>query len=67
MSFPSPKSTRAPTFKDFAGLVKHSQLSPSICFKSNSSQCAPVFSLMPSNLAGITLVLFLTKTSPGFK
>ena len=46
------------------GLVKHSQLSPSNCLNKRSSQCAPVFSFIPKSLAGITFVLFLTKTSP---
>ena len=63
---PLPKLTTVSSFTTFAFPTKHSQVLPS-CFKINNSTWAPVISFVPNNLAGITFVLFLTNTSPGFK
>lgn len=66
-NFPSPKETMSPTCNLFWGRDKTSHSSSIIFFKSKSSITAPVFSFTPISLAGITLVSFKTKTSPGFK
>ena len=50
----------------FALPHRHSQISFSI-LRINTSTFAPVSFLVPYNLAGMTLELFLTKTSPGFR
>ena len=65
-SSPLPKLITVSTFTTLAFPTKHSQVLPS-CFKISNSTCGPVISFVPNNLAGITYVLFLTNTSPGFK
>jgi len=49
------------------GFTRVSQTSFSMRLRSRSSIVAPVSTLVPYNLAGITFVLFRTRQSPGFK
>ena len=63
-NIPSPNSTSVPGFNLCPGLTIDSHISPSIWFNKRNSILAPV-AFFPYNLAGITLVLFLTKQSPG--
>ena len=62
-----PKENLVPTFALFPGFTKACQVSSSVLFNNKNSILPPVSSFSPINLAGITLVLFNTKQSPGFK
>ena len=62
----SSKKSLVPLVTFLAPLIKHSQISFSNCFNNNNSMCPLVSCLTPNKRAGITLELFLTKTSPGF-
>ena len=61
---PSPNITFVPIWSLFPGLTIASHISPSKFFSNINSTFAPV-SFFPYKRAGITLVLFLTKQSPG--
>ena len=63
----SEKVIMVPTLIALALPHKHSQIESAPIFKIRTSTLAPVSSLVPYNLAGITLELFLTRTSPSCK
>ena len=66
-SKPEPNDTIVPNLILLAGFAKQTQVSSQISFKSKTSILALVSIFSPINLAGITLVSFKTKASPGFK
>jgi len=61
-----PKKSRAPVLILLPGRTKHSQTDSPIS-QSSTTSAAPPFSLLPSNLAGITRESFITMQSPLFK
>ena len=64
---PSPKLILVPFRAFFPGFTRHSHTSFSFLFKRSISINAPVSSLCPYNLAGITFVSLITRQSPGFR
>ena len=67
INLPSPKENLVPILALFPGLTKDSHVSSSCLFNNRNSIFPPVSTFSPINLAGITLVSFKTKQSPGFK
>ena len=66
-SSPSPKETTVPTLTALALPINTSYSSSLSAFNNTTSIFAPVGTLMPLSLAGITFVLLITKTSPRLK
>ena len=63
-SFPGTKTIRCPVLTFFPGLTIVSHVSMDTLFRRRISTAAPESSLCPSSLAGMTLVLLMTRQSP---